>query len=70
MNTILLSLIFTAIGVGAVYFIVKISRSHTSEELKKIGSDIHKGIGKIELLQEEIKKLDGSYNLTPRGKRK
>ena len=57
-------------GVTMVFLMFKYFTRSTNTELRKIGKDIHKGVGKIDILTDEIKRyhnINKNFNLN-RGK--
>lgn len=61
MNDLILAGVSILIIVGALYLIIKASRTHTSGEISKLHKDIHTGIGKIDMMTEELKRVNSTF---------
>lgn len=66
MNSIIIATVSSTIIVGSVYLIMKASRSHTSGEISKLHKDIHTGIGKIDLMTAELKRVNRNFDINKR----
>lgn len=54
---LIVSLASVVLGIGAVYVIVKVNRGVTSREIQDLHNQVHEGIGKIDLLTQDVKQL-------------
>lgn len=65
LQQILLGFTCTVAAVFMVWFIVKMSRDHTSKEIEQLTGEVHKGVGQIELL---IRQTNQQFDINARKK--
>lgn len=61
MNEVTIAVVSVVVIVGSLYLIIKASRTHTGGEINKLHEDIHVGIGKIDSMTEELRRINSTF---------